>query len=70
VGSKYGMLPPEFPLADESIHSQNAGQKFLWECWLDMKDQVGRLQVDEVIVNGDVTEGRVGQEQGGNHLER
>ena len=57
VGSKYGMLPPEFPLADKSIRSQNAGQKFLWECWLDMKERAGRLQVDEVVVNGDVTEG-------------
>jgi hypothetical protein len=44
VGSKYGTLPPEFPLDDGSTKSQNEGQVWLWRCWLDMKERLGRTR--------------------------
>src|SRR6266446_4517300 len=37
VGSVYGLLPPDFVGSDGSEKPQNEGQKYLWECWQDMK---------------------------------
>jgi hypothetical protein len=58
VGSTYGMLPPDFISTDGSEKPQNAGQKYLWECWLDMKRKAARFNIDSVVINGDLIEGK------------
>jgi hypothetical protein len=55
-GSDYGMLPPNFVDSAGNPHPQNAGQKYMWDCWLDMMAWAG--QVDALVVLGDVVEGK------------
>lgn len=58
VGSMYGLLPPDFVSCDGAEKPQNEGQRYLWECWLDMKRKAAKFLIDTVIVNGDLIEGR------------
>jgi hypothetical protein len=58
VGSMYGMLPPDFISTDGSEKPQNPAQRYLWECWVDMKQKAAKFAIDSVIVNGDVIEGK------------
>ena len=58
VGSIYGMLPPDFVSSDGAEKPQNDGQKYLWECWQDMKTKAARFSIDSVVVNGDLIEGK------------
>ena len=58
VGSIYGLLPPDFVSSDGSEKPQNEGQKYLWECWQDMKRRTAKFAIDTVIVNGDLIEGK------------
>lgn len=58
VGSIYGMLPPDFVSSDGAEKPQNDGQKYLWECWQEMKTKAARFAIDSVVVNGDLIEGK------------
>jgi len=58
VGSMYGLLPPDFISCDGAEKVQNDGQKYLWECWEDLKRKAARFSIDCVVVNGDVIEGK------------
>jgi len=53
----YGLLPPGFISCDGAEKPQNEGQKYLWECWQDMKRRAARFSIDSVVVNGDLIEG-------------
>jgi len=55
-GSIYGMLPPDFVGSNDQPVGQNVGQKYLWECWIDLCKWAG--QVDAIVVVGDVVEGK------------
>src|SRR5438128_419235 len=58
IGSMYGLLPPDFVSCDGSERPQNEGQKYLWECWEDLKRRAAKFSIDSVVVNGDVIEGK------------
>jgi len=58
VGSIYGMLPPDFVSSDGAEKPQNDGQRYLWDCWQDMKTKAARFSIDSVVVNGDLIEGK------------
>jgi len=53
----YGLLPPGFISCDGAEKPQNEGQKYLWECWQDMKQRAAKFNIDSVVVNGDLIEG-------------
>jgi hypothetical protein len=57
AGSIHGMMPPGFVTSDGAPKPQNAGQKFLWQCWLDLEQRVSELPIVGVYVNGDAIEG-------------
>ena len=58
IGSIYGLLPPDFVSSDGAKKPQNEGQKYLWECWQDMKRRAARFAIHSVVVNGDLIEGK------------
>lgn len=63
-GSIYGLQPPEFNIFSGVNVQQNAGQEFLWKCWLDFVVRVKVFKPDFVIVNGDVVDGPQRKNQG------
>jgi len=63
-GSIYGLLPPHFRIFDESFKEQNAGQEYLWACWIDYCKRAKEFSPDFVIVNGDVVDGSQRKSQG------
>ena len=58
IGSIYGLLPPDFVSSDGAGKPQNEGQKYLWNCWQDMKWRAAKFAIDSVVVNGDLIEGK------------
>jgi hypothetical protein len=56
-GSIFGLLPPDFLTFEGVPKLQNAGQKYLWECWLDFANRVEDFDPHAVIVNGDDVDG-------------
>ena len=58
IGSIYGLLPPGFVSSDGGEKPQNVGQKYLWECWQDMKRRTAKFAIDSVVINGDLIEGK------------
>ncbi len=56
-GSIFGMLPPNFITSEGIPKLQNAGQKYLWECWIDYADRLKEFKPDAIIVNGDLIDG-------------
>jgi hypothetical protein len=56
-GSIYGMMPPDFATSAGAPMIQNVGQKYLWECWLNLCQRVSELPIFAVVVNGDSIEG-------------
>lgn len=56
-GSIFGMMPPNFETSDGAPKSQNAGQEYLWSCWLHMLDYAKELEPDAIILNGDLIDG-------------
>jgi hypothetical protein len=56
-GSIYGLLPPDFLTFEGVPKLQNAGQKYLWECWLNFCGIVEDFDPHAVIVNGDDVDG-------------
>lgn len=63
-GSVFGMLPPDFVTSFGATVSQNAGQKYTWECWLDFAHKVKAFKPDIFIVNGDVIDGKQRKQEG------
>jgi hypothetical protein len=61
VGSVYGLLPPGYHDSRGNEIRQNIGQKYLWDCWLDLAARAKRLRPDVVVVNGDLVDGRRGE---------
>jgi hypothetical protein len=57
AGSIYGLLPPDFTTFDRVPKPQNAGQKYLWDCWLDFAARAAEWKPNFVIVNGDCVDG-------------
>ena len=57
-GSIYGLLPPNFETFEGMTRSQNVGQRFLWDCWMDYAERINRFDPDFIIVNGDCVDGR------------
>ena len=58
AGSIYGMLPPNFITAEGIPKLQNAGQIYLWECWIDFSERLKEFKPDAIIMNGDAIDGR------------
>lgn len=56
-GSIYGLLPPDFVTFEDVPKPQNAGQKYLWECWEDYCDRTAAFRPDFGIINGDCVDG-------------
>lgn len=63
-GSLFGMLPPEFITSEGVPKLQNAGQKYLWECWIDFADRLKEFKPEILIVNGDLIDGPQQAQQG------
>lgn len=63
-GSIFGMLPPNFLTSEGIPKIQNAGQKYLWECWIDFCERAGRFDPDAIIANGDMNDGRQRKSEG------
>ena len=55
AGSIYGLLPPKFLASSGAEINQNAGQKYLWQCWSHMSATVGII--DALVINGDAIDG-------------
>jgi hypothetical protein len=56
-GSIFGILPANFVTSEGIPKLQNAGQQYLWECWLDFADRLKEFKPDAIIVNGDLIDG-------------
>ncbi len=63
-GSIFGMLPPNFITSEGIPKLQNAGQKYLWECWIDYADRLKEFKPDAIIMNGDANDGRQRKQEG------
>jgi predicted MPP superfamily phosphohydrolase len=59
-----GLLPMGFINSDGAEVIQNVGQKYLWECFLDLTQRVKIFKPDYVLIVGDVVEGTQ-RKQGG-----
>lgn len=57
-GSVFGLLPPDFLDSHEHEISQNPGQRYLWECWLDFAARVKKFKPDVIVANGDLVDGK------------
>lgn len=64
TGSIYGVQPPDFETFSGVKVQHNAGQEFLWKCWLDFAARVKVFKPDFVVVNGDVVDGPQRKNQG------
>lgn len=66
TGSIYGLAVPGFRLASGARLSLTDGQQWLWDRWVQMGRDVKRAvgQVDAVVVNGDVIDGRQEAQRG------
>ena len=58
-GSIYGMLPPDFVNSEGKVVNQNAGQKYLWQCWDHYTTAVSKFKKDilAIVVDGDLIDG-------------
>ena len=63
-GSVFGLLPPNFETSSGAHLAQNASQRYLWECWMDMVEWAARMPVVALIVNGDMIDGRQDKQHG------
>jgi hypothetical protein len=64
-GSIFGMLPPDFITSEGIPKLQNAGQKYLWDCWIHFCTvEVKRFDPDAIIFNGDANDGRQRKSEG------
>jgi hypothetical protein len=56
------MLPLEFKTSGGHDVAPNVGQKYLWECWLDAAERIGKL--DALVINGDAIDGKQDAQRG------
>lgn len=56
-GSIFGLMPPDFINRADGRADQNAGQKYLWKCWIDMCQRFRDLAPDVIVFNGDEVDG-------------
>lgn len=59
-GSSVGLMPPDFVTLEGQKIGQNAVQKWLWECWVDVMDRFDKYANGDpfvLVVNGDTIEG-------------
>jgi len=59
-GSTVGLMPPGFVTNEGNEISQNAVQKWLWDCWLRGNDFVERVTGSDpfaLVINGDAVDG-------------
>lgn len=71
IGSAYGLLPPDYVDVLGNTHTQNEGQKYLWDCFGNMLGKVAPRPIKHIVVNGDLLDGRPDRGQGmGNTLHR
>ncbi|KKK91292.1 hypothetical protein LCGC14_2714430, partial [marine sediment metagenome] len=64
VGSLFGLMPPDFINRADGRVDQNAGQKYLWKCWIDMCQRFRDLAPDVIVINGDEVDGSQGAQRG------
>lgn len=57
VGSVFGMMPSDYTSRAGARIEQNAGQKYLWKCWIDMCQRFRNLAPDVLVFNGDEIDG-------------
>lgn len=65
VGSSYGILPPNFMDAAGNVHTQNKGQKYLWERFTVTLNRVLPQKIDAIVINGDLLDGMQPKSKGG-----
>jgi hypothetical protein len=63
-GSVFGMLPKGFITSEGIPKIQNAGQEYLWDCWIDFGERLREFRPDAVIVNGDLIDGQQEAQRG------
>lgn len=63
-GSVCGMLPSEYVTFEGIPKLQNAGQVYLWECWMHFLWKAEAFRPDFVIVNGDDVDGMQDKQRG------
>lgn len=63
-GSIFGMLPLNFLTSEGIPKLQNAGQAYLWDCWIDFTDRAKAFNPDAIIFNGDANDGRQRKSEG------
>ena len=56
-GSIFGMLPADFMTSEGIPKLQNAGQRYLWECWMDFAECLKAFKPDAILCNGDMIDG-------------
>lgn len=57
VGSSHGILPPGFMDIAGNVHTQNAGQKYLWERFIATLERLAPQKIDAIVINGDLLDG-------------
>jgi len=57
VGSSYGLMPPSFLDCSGNLHSQNVGQRYLWERFTALMQRLSPQKIDAIVLNGDLLDG-------------
>jgi hypothetical protein len=57
-------LPPSFETSEGIPKPQNAGQIYLWKCWIDFCARTAEFKPDFMVVNGDIVDGRQQAQRG------
>jgi hypothetical protein len=63
VGSVFGMMPPGFTTSEGINPPLNMGQKYLLDCWEDIKTRLPK-KIDVLVLNGDLVEGQAKLDEG------
>lgn len=63
-GSVFGLLPKNFITSEGIPKLQNAGQKYLWDCWIDFSDRLKSFNPDIIVANGDLIDGQQRKQHG------
>ncbi len=57
VGSASGLLPPDFMDTEGNVHSQNLGQQYLWDRFIDTLNRIQSRPISIIVLNGDLLDG-------------
>jgi hypothetical protein len=57
IGSSYGILPPNFTDVAGDLHTQNVGQKYLWDRFIATMYRLKPQKIDAIVINGDLLDG-------------